>query len=92
MIPYGMIQFVMSFATPRLMRLTSARTIIMLGFAIMAAGCLMSIDTDAHAPGQLEWLPLGCEQAVAAGVDADQVVNTWDADRLLAWAGSHDRS
>jgi DHA2 family multidrug resistance protein len=49
MIPYGVIQFVMSFATPRLMRWTSVRTIIMLGFVIMAAGCLMNIHLDGDA-------------------------------------------
>lgn len=49
MIPYGLIQFVMSFATPRLMRWTGVRAIIMLGFAIMAAGCLMNIHLDGDA-------------------------------------------
>jgi DHA2 family multidrug resistance protein len=49
MIPYGLIQFVMSFATPRLMRWTSVRTIIVAGFAIMAAGCLMNIHLDGDA-------------------------------------------
>ena len=49
------------------------------------AGCLFSIDTDAHAPGQLDWRMLGCDRAVECGVDPDQVVNTWDVDRLLAW-------
>ena len=49
MIPYGLIQFVMSFATPRLMRWTSVRAIIILGFVIMAAGCLMNIHLDSDA-------------------------------------------
>jgi len=53
-------------------------------------GCRVSIDTDAHAPGQLEWLGLGCEQAVQAGVEAASVVNSWPADRLLEWTASHD--
>jgi putative hydrolase len=48
-------------------------------------GCLFSIDTDAHAPGQLDWRPYGVERAVACGVPADRIVNTWDADRLLGW-------
>jgi putative hydrolase len=52
-------------------------------------GCLVSIDTDAHAPGQLEWQVNGCERAVACAVPTERVVNGWDADRLLAWAGSH---
>lgn len=55
----------------------------------LAAGCVVSIDTDAHAPGQLEWLVNGCEQAVAAGVDTDRVVNAWDVDRLVAWTAGH---
>jgi len=49
-------------------------------------GCLFSIDSDAHAPGQLDYPLLGCERAEAAGIDADRIVNTWPADRLLAWA------
>ena len=50
------------------------------------AGCLFSIDTDAHAPGQLEFLAYGCERAEALGLDPDRVVNTWPVDKLLAWA------
>ena len=51
-------------------------------------GCLFSIDTDAHAPGQLDWQVYGCERAEECEVPADRVVNTWDAPRLLEWAGS----
>jgi putative hydrolase len=49
------------------------------------AGCVFSIDSDAHAPGQLDWLPYGCERAVACGVPAARVINTRDPDKLLAW-------
>src|SRR5438445_4951918 len=49
-------------------------------------GCLVSIDTDAHAPGQLEWQVYGCERAAACGVAPDRVINTKAADDLLAWA------
>ncbi|WP_272950297.1 PHP domain-containing protein [Nocardioides cynanchi] len=49
-------------------------------------GCLFSIDSDSHAPGQLDFLDYGCERAEAAGIDPDRVVNTWPRDRLLAWA------
>ncbi|MEU7062306.1 PHP domain-containing protein [Streptomyces sp. NPDC046161] len=49
------------------------------------AGVLFAIDTDAHAPGQLDWQLLGCERAVECGVTADRVVNTWPAPELLAW-------
>jgi putative hydrolase len=50
------------------------------------AGCLFAIDTDAHAPGQLDWQPYGCARAAACGVDPKTVVNTWTADELLNWA------
>lgn len=50
-------------------------------------GCLFSIDSDAHAPGQLDLLAYGCERVEAAGVDPDRVVNTWPRERLLEWAG-----
>jgi putative hydrolase len=52
-------------------------------------GCWVSIDTDAHAPGQLEWLGLGCEQASGAGVPVASIVNSWDAGRLLEWTAGH---
>jgi putative hydrolase len=51
------------------------------------AGCPVAIDTDAHAPGQLDWQLGGCERAFACGVTPDLVVNTRDADGLLEWAG-----
>ena len=53
------------------------------------ADCRVAIDSDAHAPGQLAWLPNGCERAFLCGVEVGSVVNTWDAEALLAWTGSH---
>jgi putative hydrolase len=53
------------------------------------AGCLFSIDTDAHAPGQLDWLRNGCERAALCGVPAERVVNTWPMERLLEWTAGH---
>ena len=53
------------------------------------ADCRVAIDSDAHAPGQLAWLPNGCERAFLCGVEAASVVNTWDAEALLAWTASH---
>ncbi len=53
------------------------------------AGCVFAIDTDAHAPGQLDWLGYGCERAAACGVDPARVVNTWPIDTLLDWTTSH---
>ena len=50
-------------------------------------GCEFAIDTDAHAPGQLDWQYNGCERAIECGVDVDRVVNSWPLDDLLAWTG-----
>jgi putative hydrolase len=52
-------------------------------------GCLVTIDTDAHAPGQLEWLVNGCQQAVDADTPADRVVNAWPLEELLTWTAGH---
>ena len=52
----------------------------------LAAGCLFSIDTDAHAPGQLGLLDYGAARAEAHGIPADRIVTTWPVDRLLDWA------
>jgi len=52
----------------------------------LEAGCLFSIDSDAHAPGQLDFLAHGAERAQRLGVPLDRIVNTWPADRLLGWA------
>jgi putative hydrolase len=51
-------------------------------------GCRFAIDTDAHAPGQLEWLGYGADKAVETGVTIDRVVNSWTADDLLRWTRS----
>ena len=51
--------------------------------------CKISIDTDAHAPGQMEWQLYGCEKAARHEIDVDQIVNTWAADDLVEWAASH---
>ncbi|WP_405145863.1 PHP domain-containing protein [Sphaerisporangium sp. NBC_01403] len=48
-------------------------------------GCLFSIDSDAHAPGQLEWQHFGCARAAQCGVEAERVVDTWPLGDLLAW-------
>jgi len=52
------------------------------------AGCLFSIDSDAHAPGQLDFQVYGCARAEELGLEPDRIVNTWPADRLLTWAQS----
>ena len=50
-------------------------------------GCVFSIDTDAHAPGQLDWQPNGCARAEECGVPADRIVNTRPMDELARLGG-----
>ena len=57
-------------------------------------GCVFAIDTDAHAPGQLDWLDSGCERAERFGIQSDRVINTRSAADLISarslrrdWAG-----
>ncbi|WP_067701360.1 PHP domain-containing protein [Nocardia jejuensis] len=51
-------------------------------------GCVFSIDTDAHAPGQLDFLGYGAQRALDNDVPVDRIVNTWSVDKLLAWAAA----
>ncbi|HWR85809.1 MAG TPA: PHP domain-containing protein, partial [Rhodoglobus sp.] len=51
----------------------------------LAAGCLFSVDSDAHAPGELTFVDRAAARAEAAGVPADRVINTWPVERLLEW-------
>lgn len=48
-------------------------------------GCLFSIDSDAHAPGQLGLLDEGAARAERAGVPAERIVTTWPLARLREW-------
>ncbi len=50
------------------------------------AECLFAIDSDAHAPGQLEFPAHGAARAVAAGVPPERIVNTWPVEELLSWS------
>ncbi|MGD9619168.1 MAG: PHP domain-containing protein [Mycolicibacterium sp.] len=50
-------------------------------------GCVFAVDTDSHAPGQLEFLGYGAQRALDAGLPVDRIVNSWAAEKLLAWAG-----
>ena len=52
----------------------------------MEVGCLFAIDSDAHAPGQLEMKAYGAERAERLGIDPERIITTWDVDRLLAWS------
>ena len=45
------------------------------------AGCLFAIDTDAHAPGQLDWLGNGTVRAAKFGIAPERVINARSADQ-----------
>jgi len=49
------------------------------------AGCLFSIDSDAHAPGQLDFLQYGAQRAEALGVPTERIVTTWPLAQLEEW-------
>lgn len=55
----------------------------------LETGCVFSIDSDAHAPGQLAWQPYGCVRAEECEVPAERIVNTMRAAELVAWARGH---
>ncbi|WP_405792189.1 PHP domain-containing protein [Streptomyces sp. NBC_00029] len=56
----------------------------------VAAGTFFAIDTDAHAPGQLDWQIVGCERAVECEVPVGRVINTWPAEALLTWTRTRE--
>ena len=55
----------------------------------VAAGCLFSVDTDAHAPGQLGWQAYGAARAAECEVPVERVVDTWSVEDLLTWTDDH---
>jgi len=55
-------------------------------------GCKVTVDTDAHATGQLEWQPYGADKAVRCDVPIDNIVNTWPVEAFLEWTASHSRN
>jgi putative hydrolase len=58
----------------------------------LEAGCVFSIDSDAHWPGALLTKVEGSERAASEGVTADRIVNSRPADGLVEWTRSHDRA
>ncbi|QKV96903.1 PHP domain-containing protein [Streptomyces sp. NA02950] len=51
----------------------------------VAAGTFFSIDTDAHAPGQLGWQINGCTRAAECEVPKERIITTWTERQLLEW-------
>jgi putative hydrolase len=56
----------------------------------LEGGCVFSIDSDGHAPGQLDWQVNGCERAALCGVPAERIVNTCGVDDLLTWTRTRE--
>jgi DNA polymerase (family 10) len=52
------------------------------------AGCLLTIDSDAHRTDELAGIRWGVAQARRAWVEPAVVANTWSRDTLLAWVGA----
>ena len=51
----------------------------------IAAGALISINTDAHAAEHFSFMRYGVLTGRRGSLRADQCINAWDADRLLKW-------
>ena len=51
----------------------------------VAAGCLIALDSDAHATDELVAAETAIAHARLAGVPTESVINCWELDRLLEW-------
>ncbi len=51
-------------------------------------GILLSINTDAHSPEELDLMHFGIATARRGWVEAKHVINTWEPERLLTWLKS----
>jgi DNA polymerase (family X) len=51
----------------------------------VAAGCVLTIDSDAHKTAELDFVRWGTTQARRAWVEPGTVLNTRSRDELLAW-------
>jgi putative hydrolase len=51
-----------------------------------AAGCFVSLGSDAHRPDDLAALELASAAAVIVGVPARRILNTWSPDEVRRWA------
>ena len=48
-------------------------------------GIPLTIDTDAHAPEQMDLMEYGVSVARRAWIGPESIINTWDNERLLKW-------
>ncbi len=54
-------------------------------------GILLSINTDAHRPGELDLAEYGYAVARRAWIRPEQVINTWEPERLRDWLRSRGK-
>ncbi|MCD6401583.1 MAG: DNA polymerase/3'-5' exonuclease PolX [Anaerolineales bacterium] len=52
-------------------------------------GVLLSINTDAHAPEDLDMLRFGVATARRGWVESQNVINTWKPNKLIQWLKTH---
>ncbi len=57
----------------------------------LEAGCLISINTDAHRPDHFDYLHYGVAVARRAWAEPDRILNCWAPERLLAWLADRGR-
>ena len=55
---------------------------------VAEAGCRVSIGTDAHSPGEMHQIEIGCAAAVRAGIPRERIINFMPYEDLLGWASS----
>jgi len=53
--------------------------------AVVEAGGTIAINTDAHGPGAFDNVRYGVQTARRGWAEADDVINTWDSDRLRSF-------
>ena len=51
-------------------------------------GILLSINTDAHSPGELDLMHFGVSTARRGWAEPQHVINTWRTEKLLSWLKS----
>jgi DNA polymerase (family 10) len=51
-------------------------------------GILLSINTDAHSPGELDLMHFGVSTARRGWVQPQHVINTWAPEKLISWLKS----
>ncbi|MBW3634210.1 MAG: hypothetical protein KY456_14405, partial [Chloroflexi bacterium] len=57
-----------------------------------SAGCLITINCDAHHPSGFSSMDFGIAMARKAWLKPDQILNCWPRSRILDWLSSRDRS